>query len=489
MALFHFNVTQIKRSAGQSAIACAAYRAGEKLHSERYDEDNDFTRKRGVVYTEILLPEHVPREYLDRETLWNSVERSERRADAQLAYSFEISLQNEFTREENIAMLREFLLEQFVSRRMIVDVAVHEPETDGDPNPHFHFMVPMRPMLEDGSWGPKQKAVPVLDESGEKIWDEKRKAWKCNYVSATGWNRPELLEEWRRAWCELCNAKFAEKALAVRLDWRSYERQSLEQLPQVHEGPSVHAMEKRGIPTKIGEYNRFVWAVNAAIRGIQRKLRELSEWVKVAKEMLSGMPKQPTLAELLLEQMTAAQADVSSVYRKSNILKETSQAIRELADLGIETPEQLDTRIQDVRARVDALGDTMKARSTRAKKLKEALRQWGVYRENRPVHEELKKSKYRFKKARAAYEETHRSQLTLFRAARRTLTEMGLKEPFDQAEVRKWRSELSRLEQEYQSAYVELPQWREEQKKLSHIRYCLDRASQVHHRTRDLERD
>lgn len=151
MALFHFNVTQIKRSAGQSAIARTAYRAGETLHSERYDEDNDFTRKRGVVYTEILLPEHVPREYLDRETLWNSVERSEHRADAQLAYSFEGSLQNEFSREEIISLLREFLLEQFVSRGMIVDVAVHEPKTGWDPNPHFHFMVPMRPMLDDGS--------------------------------------------------------------------------------------------------------------------------------------------------------------------------------------------------------------------------------------------------------------------------------------------------------------------------------------------------
>ena len=151
MALFHFNVSQIKRSAGQSAIACAAYRAGEKLHSERYNEDNDFTRKGGVVYSEILLPEHVPREYLDRETLWNSVERTERRADAQLAYSFEVSLQKEFSREENIAMMREYLSEQFVSRGMIVDVSMHEPETDGDPNPHFHFMIPMRPVMEDGT--------------------------------------------------------------------------------------------------------------------------------------------------------------------------------------------------------------------------------------------------------------------------------------------------------------------------------------------------
>ena len=99
MALFHFHVTQIKRSAGQSAIAAAAYRAGEKLHSDYYGEDADYTRKGGVVLSEILLPSHVPPEYADRETLWNAVEKAERGKKAQLAYSFDIALQNEFSME------------------------------------------------------------------------------------------------------------------------------------------------------------------------------------------------------------------------------------------------------------------------------------------------------------------------------------------------------------------------------------------------------
>ena len=109
-------------------VASAAYRAGKKLHSEYYGEDSDYTNKGGVVYTEILLPSHAPREYADRETLWNAVEKAEKGKKAQLAYSFDISFQNEFTQEENIALARQFLTDHFVSRGMVVDFAVHEPE-------------------------------------------------------------------------------------------------------------------------------------------------------------------------------------------------------------------------------------------------------------------------------------------------------------------------------------------------------------------------
>ncbi len=121
MALFHFTVTQTKRSKGQSAIASAAYRSGEKLYSEYYGEYSDYTRKRGVICSDILLPPHAPKEYADRQTLWNAVEKAERGKNAQLAYSFEISLQNEFSLEENIALAREFLFREFVSRGMTVD--------------------------------------------------------------------------------------------------------------------------------------------------------------------------------------------------------------------------------------------------------------------------------------------------------------------------------------------------------------------------------
>ena len=171
MALFHFTVTQTKRSKGQSAIASAAYRSGEKLYSEYYGEYSDYTRKRGVICSDILLPPHAPKEYADRQTLWNAVEKAERGKNAQLAYSFEISLQNEFSLEENIALAREFLFREFVSRGMTVDVSFHEKECEdgGTPNPHFHFLCPIRPMEQDGTWGIKQRREYVLDEEGNRM--------------------------------------------------------------------------------------------------------------------------------------------------------------------------------------------------------------------------------------------------------------------------------------------------------------------------------
>ena len=171
MALFHLSVTQTKRSAGQSAIASAAYRAGERLYSEYYGEYSDYTRKGGVICSDILLPSHAPKEYADRQTLWNAVEKAERGKTAQLAYSFDIALQNEFSLEENIALARQFLLEQFVSRGMVVDFAVHQPDREdgGIPNPHFHVLCPIRPIEQNGKWGCKQHRVYELDEENRRV--------------------------------------------------------------------------------------------------------------------------------------------------------------------------------------------------------------------------------------------------------------------------------------------------------------------------------
>ena len=177
IALFHFSVTQVRRGAGQSVIASAAYRAGEKLYSEYYGETNDYTRKGGVIHTEILLTPHAPDKYSDRATLWNAVEKSEKHPKAQLAYSFDIALQTELTIEENIALAREFVQTNFIAKGMIADLAVHAPdrpagsstsETPNHPeqpdahsdtrqsNPHFHVLTTMRPLNADGTFAAKQ---------------------------------------------------------------------------------------------------------------------------------------------------------------------------------------------------------------------------------------------------------------------------------------------------------------------------------------------
>ena len=111
MAIYHFHVTQVSRGKGQSAIAAAAYRAGERLQDHYYGEYADYTAKGGVVYTEIIAPDYVPESFHDRETLWNAVEKVEKHPKAQLAYSFDFALMNEFSMEENIILAKRFINE------------------------------------------------------------------------------------------------------------------------------------------------------------------------------------------------------------------------------------------------------------------------------------------------------------------------------------------------------------------------------------------
>ena len=256
MALFHLSVTQTKRNAGQSVVTSAAYRAGEKLYSEYYGEVSDYTHKGGVVCTDILLPPQAPNQYQDRATLWNAVEKAERGKKAQLAYSFDIALQNEFSLEENIALARQFVSEQLVGRGMIADFAIHQPDKEdgGIPNPHFHVLCPIRPIEPDGKWGCKQRRRYRLDEDGNRIMGEDGKPL-FDAVPTTDWGSPETLEHWREAWAAMVNAKFEEKGLTCRIDHRSYERQGLDLLPTVHEGVAVRAMEKKGKVSNLKEMN------------------------------------------------------------------------------------------------------------------------------------------------------------------------------------------------------------------------------------------
>ena len=301
-------------------MAAAAYRAGEKLHSKYYGEDSDYTRKGGVICSEILLPSHAPPEYADRETLWNAVEKAERGKKAQLAYSFDIALQNEFSMQENIALARQFLLENFVSRGMVVDFSVHSPDKEdgGISNPHFHVMCPIRPIESDGSWGNKQRREYVLDEHGERVLDEAGNGnYVFNAVSTTDWGKPETLETWRQGWAETCNAKFAEKGLDCRIDHRSYERQGIEQIPTIHEGPSVRAMEAKGIRTDKGDLNRWIRKTNAMLREAKQKIAALIGWMKDVKAELSN-PQPPTLNDLLALHCANRNIEMSEMIATAN---------------------------------------------------------------------------------------------------------------------------------------------------------------------------
>ena len=468
IALFHFHVTQIKRSAGQSAVAAAAYRAGEKLHSVYYGEDSDYTRKGGVICSEILLPPHAPSEYADRETLWNAVEKAERRKKAQLAYSFDIALQNEFSMQENIDLARQFLLDNFVSRGMIVDFAVHSPDKadGGISNPHFHVMCPIRPIEPDGRWGNKQRREYVLDEHGERVLDEAGN-YVFNAVSTTDWGKPETLEAWRQTWADLCNAKFAEKGLDCRIDHRSFARQGVEQIPTQHEGPTVRAMEAKGIRTDKGDLNRFIRKTNALLREAKEKIAALIGWLKDVKAELAK-PQPPMLNDLLALHCSIRNKSAYSNKAKNANLQRYAEAFNFLQSKNLYTVDDLENALHAMQDKIDTLKKSASAKQSRIKEVNELLRMVDYYKSGKPAADKLKS--IRFEKSRQKYKAEHDDELRTFYMAERKL-----KSYFKDGKlpITAWRREREQLKQEYRDIQTEFSPLHADAKKLWAIHYNI----------------
>ena len=449
-------------------MAAAAYRSGEKLHSEYYGEDSDYTRKGGVIRSEILLPSYAPPEYADRETLWNAVEKVEHGKKAQLAYSFDIALQNEFSMEENIALARQFLLDNFVSRGMVVDFAIHQPDKEdgGISNPHFHVMCPIRPIALNGKWGNKQRREYMLDEHGERIRDEAGND-VFNAVPTTDWGSPETLEAWRQAWAELCKAKLAEKGLDCRIDHRSYERQGVEQIPTQHEGPTVRAMEAKGIRTDKGDLNRWIRKTNAMLREAKQKIAALIDWLKEVKAELSR-PQPPTLVELLSAYYDNRSKGAYSGKARIANLKKLSEAVSYLEAKGLYTADDLDTALHTMQGKIDTLKKTTSGKRARIKELDELLRMADYYKAGKLVADKLKT--IRFEKSRQKYKAEHDEELRLFYMAERKLKG---KIENDKLPAAAWRAEKARLETEYRDLQTELTPLYADTKRLWAIHYNI----------------
>ena len=460
-------------------MAAAAYRSGEKLHSEYYGEDSDYTRKGGVICSEILLPPQAPPSFSDRETLWNAVEKVERGKRAQLAYSFDIALQNEFSMQENIELARHFLLEQCVSRGMVADYAIHQPDKKdgGIQNPHFHVMCPIRPIEPDGKWGNKQRREYVLDEQGERIRDEAGN-YVFNAVPTTDWGKPETLEFWREQWAQLCNTRFAEKGLDCRIDHRSYERQGVEQIPTQHEGPTVRAMEAKGICTDKGDLNRWVRSANAKLNNIRQIISKLLAWLKEVKAELSK-PQEPLIVDLLGRYFAGRNAGAWSQKAKLGNLKSYSAAVSYLHTNNISTLSDLESRLDGYDKTASSLKSSLAAKEQRIKKLDRLVQLADFYREGKPVYDKLNEIKW--KKKREEYAAQHERALDLFYMARRELKPYqtdGNKLP-----LKNWQKEKAVLEQEYTSERQQLSAVQQDLKSIRQIRYAIESIRHEQERT------
>lgn len=391
MAIYHCSIKIISRGKGKSAVAAAAYRSGSRIINQYDNETHDYTNKKGVVYTEIILPDNAPKEFENRSILWNSVEKAEKQINSQLAREIEIALPCELSTEQNISLARRYVKEQFVNKGMCADIAVHDKK---DGNPHCHIMLTMRPLNQDGSWGAKVKKI-----------DKKR-------ISTTDWDNRSNAELWRKAWADIVNAELEHNGSNSHIDHRSYERQGIEQIPTIHLGVIAFRLEQRGIETELGNRNREINALNLKLRQIKARIRKLEDWkVEILKEP-------PTLYEIFSELNKHSEQNRTQRQRLDG-LKLASQTLIFIEKYEIETLSDMANVIKNLRLRYDGLKSESYKKARRYKTLAEHIKQGEAYVKNCKVYEQWRNLKGN--KENAFYEK-HKTEIDAFTDAHNYMT-------------------------------------------------------------------
>lgn len=453
-------------------MEAAAYRSGEKLTNEWDGRTHDYTRKGGIVHTEIILPANAPHEFSDRSVLWNSVEMSERAANAQLAREVEVALPNELNREEQLKLVREFVKDTFVDAGMCADIAVHDK---GDGNPHAHIMLTLRPLNPDGTWGAKCRKVYELDADGNRIPDGKGD-WKNRRENTTDWNDKGNAEKWRAAWAAHLNKALELKGVSARVDHRSYKRQGIDKIPSIHMGVAAMRMEKRGIRTIKGDFNRAIAADNKLLKELKARITRLYNWSKelAAREKSLGGRKQSVMAQLMDAQFARQKEKPSnSNYAAIRRLKENAAVFNFLMEHNINSVEELFDVISDLNDRYYDLRGKIVNAEHRIAALRERLDKLKQYRSYKAVRQKLDALNG---KKRALYEEQHKAELAAFASAEKYLT--ALREAGEKIKPEEWRKETERLNAEREANYKRMEDMREQIKAAENIRKDAERIAE-----------
>ena len=320
MAIYHLEAKVVSRGAGRSAVAASAYLSCSRLYNDYDGIQHDYTKKQGLVWQEVFLPEYAPQEWQDREKLWNAVEKVETAKDSRLAREFVVALPIELSREEQVELLQEFIREPFLSDGMCADAAIHD--TDGH-NPHAHILLTVRPLDKQGKWQYKTEKEYLCMKNGEEQgftaiefktaqndgWEKqypykvgKKKVYmtpsaaeaqglvradkhpkstrygRQNPISAR-WNSEEQLLTWRAAWADVTNRCLERAGREERIDHRSNAARGLDEIPTIHEGVTAQALERKGIISDRCEINRQIRADNALLRELKAEVKKLAAMV------------------------------------------------------------------------------------------------------------------------------------------------------------------------------------------------------------------
>lgn len=372
MAIYHLEAKVISRGAGRSAVAAAAYMSCSQILNDYDGVQHDYTRKQGLVWQQIFLPEYAPAEWSDRGTLWNAVEENEKTKDSRLAREFVVALPIEMGKAEWQSLLTEFIQDNFVADGMCADVCIHD--TDGH-NPHAHIMVTVRPLAENGQWQYKTEKEYLCVRDGEEMGftgaefkQAQREGWEKQYQYKIGrkkeymapsaaeaagyerasktpkstrfgrqnpiaarWNSDEQLMLWRSAWADVTNRYLERVGAEARIDHRSHADCGILEQPTIHEGVTARAMEQQGFIADRCELNRQIKADNKLLRELR------SAFEKIAKAVKNTVPAIAEAMETLRRNMLIFRYQIlhTKANRRSikNTLADVVPILRQYSDL------------------------------------------------------------------------------------------------------------------------------------------------------------
>ena len=372
MAIYHLEAKVISRGAGRSAVAAAAYMSCSQILNDYDGVQHDYTRKQGLVWKQIFLPEYAPAEWSDRGTLWNAVEENEKTKDSRLAREFVVALPIEMGKAERQSLLTEFIQDNFVADGMCADVCIHD--TDGH-NPHAHIMVTVRPLAENGQWQYKTEKEYLCVRDGEEMGftgaefkQAQREGWEKQYQYKIGrkkeymapsaaeaagyerasktpkstrfgrqnpiaarWNSDEQLVLWRSAWADVTNRYLERVGAEARIDHRSHADCGILEQPTIHEGVTARAMEQQGFIADRCELNRQIKADNKLLRELR------SAFEKIAKAVKNTVPAIAEAMETLRRNMLIFRYQIlhTKANRRSikNTLADVVPILRQYSDL------------------------------------------------------------------------------------------------------------------------------------------------------------
>ena len=394
MAIYHFSVKNISRADGKSVVAAAAYRSAEKLNDAKYGKEQDYTKKLGVEFKKIYAPENTKQELLERENLWNTVEKVETRKNSQLAREFEIAFPHELNKKQREQMLTD-LCQRIVARhRVIVDACIHAPHVENgtdERNYHAHILLTTRSVNELGELGKKTRE---FNDNGKLE-----------------------IEHWRAEFAETTNTHLENAGFDVRVDHRSYKKQGSELEATMHEGSEITLLRRRGIDTEISLKNDAIKERNAE----RLLMNELEHEIIASERIMSDLSNEK------------AKADAELAQQKKRELKAAQEAALKRKELDMQRFIDLQQQYADFAERYYSINASYNSDYERTDRLFEYSKEMEK-KHNDPIYGNRSQSWYMSK---YEYDDTHKKLLKKLKEDKEKL--------FDQIDIDQIVTELKQV--------------------------------------------